>query len=100
MVSGDAWPDHSEGPAPAEFTKLNDMHNLVINRHEGSVNVIFCDGSASKVGLKGMWRLKWHKDFQTGNNQTMPGAVAQIQMAANMLAATIPYQKAVTLKIC
>ena len=34
-----------------------------INRHQGSVNVCYMDGHVDKVNLKGLWNLKWHKQY-------------------------------------
>jgi prepilin-type processing-associated H-X9-DG protein len=46
-----------------------------INRHDGYVNGLFMDWSARKVGLKELWTLKWHKDFDTGGPWTTAGGV-------------------------
>ncbi len=34
-----------------------------IDRHEGEVDSLFCDWSVRRVGLKGLWKLKWNRDF-------------------------------------
>jgi len=52
-----------------ESEKSNFMHCFAINRHNGFVNSAFCDGSVRKVGLKGLWRLKWNREFNTNNAQ-------------------------------
>jgi len=38
------------------------MH-FAMDRHSGGVNCLFNDGSVRKVEVKGLWRLKWHKNF-------------------------------------
>ena len=36
-----------------------------IDRHEGGINGVFLDMSVRKIGLKELWTLKWHKDYDT-----------------------------------
>lgn len=49
----------------------NNMKRFCINRHaKGNVNSLFLDLSLREVGLKELWRLKWHRDFDT--NRTLP----------------------------
>jgi prepilin-type N-terminal cleavage/methylation domain-containing protein/prepilin-type processing-associated H-X9-DG protein len=53
----------------------NSIRLFAINRHNESVNVVFLDASASKVPLKQLWRLKWHKNYAA----TMPAWPAWMQ---------------------
>ena len=46
-----------------------------INRHDGYVNGLFFDWSVRKVGLKELWTLKWHRQFNTANPWTKAGGV-------------------------
>jgi len=47
----------------------SDMSIFCIDRHSrGSTNLTFMDGSVRKVGLKELWRLKWHRSFNTTMN--------------------------------
>jgi prepilin-type processing-associated H-X9-DG protein len=46
-----------------------------MNRHDGGINVAFMDGSVRKVGLKELWTLKWHYDYNTANCWTLAGGV-------------------------
>ncbi len=39
-----------------------EMRHFVIDRHNGFVNHVFMDWSVRKVGLKELWKLKWHKE--------------------------------------
>lgn len=67
----DAWPEETDQPAPYEDKQppnvtganQNEMQRVCVNRHGGSQYVLFADWSARKVPLKGLWRLKWHKEF-------------------------------------
>jgi prepilin-type N-terminal cleavage/methylation domain-containing protein len=43
------------------------IQRFCINRHNGFVNGVFLDGAVRKIGLKELWRLKWHEDFNTNN---------------------------------
>ena len=46
-----------------------------LNRHSGAVNCLFMDSSVRKVGLKELWTLKWHREFNTANKWTKAGGV-------------------------
>ena len=50
-------------------------HPSCINRHDGYVNSLFMDWSVRKVGLKELWTLKWHREFNTCNRWTRAGGV-------------------------
>ncbi len=43
-----------------------EMHHFCIDRHNGCIDGVFLDWSVRKIGLKGLWRLKWHRKFNTG----------------------------------
>ena len=53
----------------------NSIHRFCINRHAGSVNAAFLDCSVRKVGLKELWALKWHRQFDTAGPWTPAGGV-------------------------
>ena len=38
------------------------MARFAIDRHGGGINVGFVDGHATRVTVKGLWALDWHKD--------------------------------------
>ena len=71
------------GPSPPEcdaiptiYVRTSDSPNgACINRHSGKVNALFMDWSVRKVGLKELWTLKWHLDFDTANPWTKAGGV-------------------------
>jgi len=43
----------------------NQIKRFCINRHNRTVNCLFLDWSVREVGLKELWRLKWHRQFDT-----------------------------------
>jgi len=74
----DLWPLQTDAPAEYEFaawTSMNHMARCCINRHDGFLNCAFIDFSARKVGLKELWTLKWHRQFNTAGPWTMAGGV-------------------------
>ena len=46
-----------------------------INRHGGYINGLFLEGSVRRVGLKELWTLKWHPEFNTAGQWTRAGGV-------------------------
>ena len=74
----DLWPLASDGPpkeADILWQGLNHMSRCCINRHNGGVNCLFMDWSVRKVGLKELWTLRWHRQFDTANEWTKAGGV-------------------------
>ncbi len=43
------------------------MPSFCIDRHDGGINGLFMNWSVRKVGLKELWKLKWHSEFNTAN---------------------------------
>jgi len=79
----DVYPEASNTPLPDEpppYEWSNSwgdwgseaMRLVCIDRHGGGVNMVFLDGTAAKVSLRALWRLKWHKNFNTNNKMTEP----------------------------
>ena len=61
-------PQMSDTPPPYEgapqWSNDNEMNRVCINRHQnGAINMLFVDSSVRKVGLKELWRLKWHRKW-------------------------------------
>ncbi|TKJ34262.1 MAG: hypothetical protein CEE38_18320 [Planctomycetes bacterium B3_Pla] len=54
---------------------LNGMRFYCIDRHDGAINILFMDWSVRKVGLKELWTLKWHRNFDTAGPWTKTGGV-------------------------
>jgi prepilin-type processing-associated H-X9-DG protein len=76
-VVWDTWPNHTEGPPDIDGIVSNEMHLVCINRHKGYINTVFVDLNVRRVGLKEIWTLDWHRNFNTeGIWTTAGGAVA------------------------
>ena len=41
------------------------MKAFCIDRHNGYINGLFVDFSVREIGLKELWKLKWHREFDT-----------------------------------
>ncbi|MBW8042118.1 MAG: hypothetical protein FVQ85_19255 [Planctomycetes bacterium] len=74
-----AGPVHHIKPPPYENVPISGSDGVLdpfcINRHDGGINSLFLDWSVRKVGLKELWTLKWHKEFNTANKWTSAGGV-------------------------
>jgi len=68
----DAWPSQTDEP-PAydgnviESPNVDEMKRFCINRHDGFVSGAFVDFSIRKIGLKELWKLKWHRGYRINN---------------------------------
>jgi prepilin-type N-terminal cleavage/methylation domain-containing protein/prepilin-type processing-associated H-X9-DG protein len=65
----DCWPHHTDD-APL-FSGMQwgvdhsiSMYRICLDRHNGYVNWAFVDCGVRPVGLKELWRLKWHRTFE------------------------------------
>ena len=54
---------------------LFDVAPFCINRHNEHVNGLFLDWSVRRIGIKELWTLKWHMQFNTSNEWTKAGGV-------------------------
>ena len=68
LANHDSWPPRHQGT-----TRM--MWPFCINRHNGHVNALFLDWSVRKIGLKELWVLKWHDEFDTAGRWTKGGGV-------------------------
>ena len=71
-----ASPLDTDNPPLYEGGASGTWHNMpsyCINRHDGGINGLFMDWSVRKVGLKELWTLKWHREFNTSNRWTKGG---------------------------
>ena len=76
----DVWPHSIDSPPEYDgstwgLAGSNEMRRVCLNRHDGAVNCLFLDFSARKVGLKELWTLKWHKEYNTMDIWTKAGGV-------------------------
>ena len=51
------------------------MGPFCMNRHNECINGLFLDWSVRRIGLKELWTLKWHLQFDTANAWTRAGGV-------------------------
>ena len=51
------------------------MGPFCMNRHNEHINGLFLDWSVRKIGIKELWTLKWHLQFDTANAWTKAGGV-------------------------
>ena len=68
----DGYPQHTDEPPiypevahDAGDWGLNAIQLYCIDRHNGGINGVFMDWSVRKIGLKELWKLKWHRRFDT-----------------------------------
>jgi prepilin-type N-terminal cleavage/methylation domain-containing protein len=76
----DFWPQAQHAPAMNEYDfwtsgAAHNMARVCINRHRGFTNSSFLDWSVRKIGLKELWKLKWHRSFDTAGPWTKAGGV-------------------------
>jgi len=70
-----ATPFHSDEP-PAypedvicgEGVAKGEMKRYSVNRHNGAINGAFLDFSARKIGLKELWEVDWHRNWNPDND--------------------------------
>ncbi len=68
----DSYPDAINTPPPVDGYQYNwafpsvstnkQIDIFCMNRHDGSINGVFLDFSVRKIGLKELWKLKWHRN--------------------------------------
>ncbi len=76
----DVWPFPENQPplydgATENLAGSNEMRRVCLNRHSGAVNSAFLDWSIRKVGLKELWTLNWHRNFNIHGPWTKAGGV-------------------------
>ena len=76
----DRWAEHTDEPPEYDGdVSGGSMPHYCLNRHNGYVNSAFFDLSARPVGLKELWRLKWHRQFDTEGAFTAEGGMTPDQ---------------------
>jgi prepilin-type N-terminal cleavage/methylation domain-containing protein/prepilin-type processing-associated H-X9-DG protein len=66
-------PLHSDPPPEndgdvSSYARMQCMRFFSVNRHNGKVNGLFMDFSVRKIGLKELWDLRWHKNWNSAND--------------------------------
>ncbi len=67
-------PPEFDGQYPGRWHG-NAIRSFCMNRHNGFVNGVFMDWSVRRVGLKELWKLKWHRRFNVNGPWTKAGGV-------------------------
>lgn len=62
----ETWPEPTDNPLSYEGQWLGyNLSTVAIDRHRnGHVNVLMMDWSVNRVGLKDLWNLRWHRQWQ------------------------------------
>ncbi len=84
----DTWPLDDDFPPEFDnwhWQQGSFMSRFCKNRHDGAINCLFLDFSVSKIGLKQMWTLKWHRKFDTCNAWTICGGVTRSNWVSKAL---------------
>ncbi len=74
----DAWPQPDHGPPGSEdlpWRPPSHFSRICQNRHNERQNVLYLDGSVETVGLKQLWTLKWHRNYNRAGRYTQAGGV-------------------------
>jgi prepilin-type N-terminal cleavage/methylation domain-containing protein/prepilin-type processing-associated H-X9-DG protein len=78
----DAWARHTDSPSLTmdafgitDQGTSGEMNHFCIDRHNGFMNMLYMDWSIRNTGLKELWTLKWHRDFDTMGPWTRAGGV-------------------------
>ena len=78
----DGWAEPINAPNEFEdmclhysYGSLEAMGDYCVNRHGGFLNGLFLDFSVRKIDIKELWKLKWHRTFDTEGPWTIAGDV-------------------------
>ena len=53
-----------------------EMMHFAFDRHAGGIQGVFMDHSVRHVPIKRLWRLKWHREFDTSVKMNWPSWMA------------------------
>jgi prepilin-type N-terminal cleavage/methylation domain-containing protein/prepilin-type processing-associated H-X9-DG protein len=60
----EAWDEPPEYDGQCHWQwHFHAMRNFCMNRHNGRVNGVFLDGTVRAIGLKELWTMKWHREW-------------------------------------
>ena len=78
----DAWPRDTDVPMEimdgfgiGNTGTSGEINHFCIDRHNGFVNMVFMDWSVRNTGLKELWTLKWHRNYDTMGAYTKAGGI-------------------------
>jgi len=80
LMGGGMWEGanalDTDSPPPSRGTRAGQnamnssgLSSYCLDRHNGGPNWLFLDGRSRKVGMKELWRLKWHTKWNTQPRQ-------------------------------
>jgi len=76
-------PRHTDEPPAYDgdpiIGNLHEMRICCINRHNENINGVFLDFAVRSIGLKELWRLKWHRSFDTTVEVVWPEWMEQMK---------------------
>jgi prepilin-type processing-associated H-X9-DG protein len=75
VESDDPPPQFDDMPRGIPTYKDTRACAICIDRHRGGINILFLDASVRKVGLKGLWTLRWNGGFSRAGPWTKAGGV-------------------------
>ena len=71
-----AWPRAQHIPPPElSAVGVSEMARFCVDRHDAQTNGLFLDWSVRQIGLKELWTLRWHRDFNTAGHWTKAGGI-------------------------
>lgn len=63
-------------PTSIAFVNSYMINRFAMNRHgKGTLNSLFFDLSARRIGIKQLWKLKWHQQFDVNGPWTSAGGI-------------------------
>jgi prepilin-type N-terminal cleavage/methylation domain-containing protein len=72
------WAHHMNEPSLFEYEPWrtgNGTGHFLVNRHNEKINGLFMDYSVRDIGLKEIWKLKWHRLYDINGPWTITGGV-------------------------
>jgi prepilin-type N-terminal cleavage/methylation domain-containing protein len=65
----DAWPRHTDVPSNYrdnfQAGGSGEMRTVCVDRHKLTQNVLFASYGVRRISLKQLWRLRWHRQYDT-----------------------------------
>jgi len=55
-----------------DYPPMDEIGRFCLDRHSGSVNGCFMDGSARAIPLEDLWTLRWHRSYQPNYDIVIP----------------------------